>query len=220
MPGVLLIALAVFLSQVPFVWFAIFFLAVITILFFVGGREIKNNRKRIDTKKQDIVQKIFSIHFGLSLLLICFLGLGFFGGNGQYWFSSAIIIVGIGVDMSAYLAGNLWKRFGKVHKLASVISPGKTVEGAVVSFITAPILSWLLGTMFLSLNWYAAILLGFAIAISATLGDLFESYYKRTMGIKDSGNFFGGHGGVLDRIDSHLGAVYIIVAIRILVSII
>lgn len=217
-PGIALIVLVVILFQIPFVCF-ILVLAGLVILFLIGGGlEIDENDKRIDTKKKDIVQKVFSFHFCLSLVLLDFLGLGFFGGNGQHWFLSTVIIVGIGVDLPAYSIGNLWKRFGKVHKLAPIISPGKTWEGAIFSFITAPILSWLLGTKILSLDCYTAIGLGLAIALFATLGDLFESYYKRIMGIKDSGTFFRGHGGILDRIDSHIGVSYVVVGIRILVS--
>ena len=217
-PGIALILLAVFFYIIPVFYFN-FFLVVILFFFLIGGGlEINRNRKRIDTKKRNIVQKVFSIHFCLSLTLLALLGLGILGGNGQYWFVSTVIIVGIACDLAAYSTGNIWKKFWRTHKLAPVISPNKTVEGAVASFIVSPVLSWLLGTRLLFLDWYIAIGLGFVIALFAIIGDLFESYYKRTMGIKDSGAFFGGHGGFLDRIDGHQGAVYGVVVVIILVS--
>ncbi|WP_405998217.1 phosphatidate cytidylyltransferase [Streptomyces sp. NBC_00829] len=104
-------------------------------------------------------------------------------------------------DTGAYAVG--W-RFGK-HKLAPRISPGKTREGLVgaVAFAMA---AGALCMQFLidDGTWWQGLLLGFAVAVSATLGDLGESMIKRDLGIKDMGTLLPGHGGIMDRLDSLL----------------
>ncbi|GGT40018.1 phosphatidate cytidylyltransferase [Streptomyces kurssanovii] len=104
-------------------------------------------------------------------------------------------------DTGAYAVG--W-RFGK-HKLAPRISPGKTREGLLgaVSFAMA---AGALCMQFLidDGTWWQGLLLGLAVAVSATLGDLGESMIKRDLGIKDMGTLLPGHGGIMDRLDSLL----------------
>ncbi|MCX4528390.1 MULTISPECIES: phosphatidate cytidylyltransferase [unclassified Streptomyces] len=104
-------------------------------------------------------------------------------------------------DTGAYAVG--W-RFGK-HKLAPRISPGKTREGlfGAVAFAMA---AGALCMEFLIDDgaWWQGLLLGLAVAVSATLGDLGESMIKRDLGIKDMGTLLPGHGGIMDRLDSLL----------------
>ncbi|MCB5182989.1 phosphatidate cytidylyltransferase [Streptomyces antimicrobicus] len=104
-------------------------------------------------------------------------------------------------DTGAYAVG--W-RFGK-HKLAPRISPGKTREGlfGAVAFAMA---AGALCMQFLIDDgaWWQGLLLGLAVAVSATLGDLGESMIKRDLGIKDMGTLLPGHGGIMDRLDSLL----------------
>ena len=104
-------------------------------------------------------------------------------------------IVTWSTDIGAYFAG---RKFGK-RKLAPTISPKKTVEGLVGGILTASIFggAWALGTRL------GLVLLGAAplLAVAAQAGDLFESALKRRAGIKDSGHWLPGHGGVLDRLD-------------------
>ncbi|MET9374132.1 phosphatidate cytidylyltransferase [Streptomyces sp. NPDC003035] len=104
-------------------------------------------------------------------------------------------------DTGAYAIG--W-RFGK-HKLAPRISPGKTREGLLgaVAFAMA---AGALCMQFLidDGTWWQGLLLGLAVAASATLGDLGESMIKRDLGIKDMGTLLPGHGGIMDRLDSLL----------------
>ncbi|MFD4587823.1 phosphatidate cytidylyltransferase [Streptomyces sp. NPDC058434] len=104
-------------------------------------------------------------------------------------------------DTGAYAIG--W-RFGK-HKLAPRISPGKTREGlfGAVAFGMAA------GALCMPLlidggTWWQGLVVGLAVAISATLGDLGESMIKRDLGIKDMGALLPGHGGIMDRLDSLL----------------
>ncbi|MCT4354137.1 phosphatidate cytidylyltransferase [Streptomyces sp. Je 1-79] len=104
-------------------------------------------------------------------------------------------------DTGAYAIG--W-RFGK-HKLAPRISPGKTREG-LVGAVTFAMAAGALCMEFLIDGgaWWQGLLLGLAVAASATLGDLGESMIKRDLGIKDMGTLLPGHGGIMDRLDSLL----------------
>ncbi|WP_137993092.1 phosphatidate cytidylyltransferase [Streptomyces vilmorinianum] len=104
-------------------------------------------------------------------------------------------------DTGAYAVG--W-RFGK-HKLAPRISPGKTREG-LLGAVTFAMAAGALCMQFMidDGTWWQGLLLGLAVAASATLGDLGESMIKRDLGIKDMGTLLPGHGGIMDRLDSLL----------------
>lgn len=110
-----------------------------------------------------------------------------------------------GADTCALFAGMF---FGK-HKLAPVVSPKKTVEGAVGGVLGGAVLvllAALLMNTFLDLDMpiWAALVLGGVGAVLGEIGDLSFSIIKRQTGIKDYGHIFPGHGGVLDRFDSVL----------------
>ena len=106
-----------------------------------------------------------------------------------------VFLVTWSTDIGAYFAG---RRFGK-RKLAPSISPRKTVEGLWGGVVGAGLFgaAWVLTT---GLN-PALLALAPLFALAAQAGDLFESKMKRTAGIKDSGNWLPGHGGLLDRLD-------------------
>jgi len=101
-------------------------------------------------------------------------------------------------DSSAYIIGS---NYGK-NKIATNISPNKTYEGLAGGLIVSILYSYLL-CIFLNLDYIVIIFLTLG-CFFAFFGDLFISYYKRKSGIKDTGHFLPGHGGVLDRLDSHL----------------
>ncbi|MEV7421919.1 phosphatidate cytidylyltransferase [Streptomyces sp. NPDC091212] len=104
-------------------------------------------------------------------------------------------------DTGAYAVG--W-RFG-THKLAPRISPGKTREGLGGAVLFAMVAGALcMEFMIDGGHWWQGLLLGLAVAASATLGDLGESMIKRDLGIKDMGTLLPGHGGIMDRLDSLL----------------
>ena len=103
-------------------------------------------------------------------------------------------------DTGAYFGG---RAFGRT-RLAPRISPNKTVEGLLVGMLTAVLAVFLAGLYQDWLTSTDALLIGLGVAIAAPLGDLFESFVKRDVGVKDSGRVFGAHGGALDRLDAVL----------------
>ena len=93
-------------------------------------------------------------------------------------------------------------KFGK-HKLAPVISPNKTVEGALGGAVFGIIMASIIGCI-LGIVWYHSIIISVIATVFAQLGDLCESMIKRDAGVKDSSNILPGHGGFLDRLDSYI----------------
>jgi len=116
----------------------------------------------------------------------------------------AVLLAVFAADTAAYAMGRLVGR----HKLSPVLSPGKTWEGffagAVAAILAAFFTLYNDRDIFLSIS--QALLLGAIIAAAEAFGDLFESSLKRDMHVKDTGRLLGGHGGILDRIDSLLFA--------------
>lgn len=101
-------------------------------------------------------------------------------------------------DTFAYFGGRLYGR----RPLAPDISPNKTVEGLVAGIFGGTLAFWFAGAY---QDWFSgtdALIVGFLVALAAPLGDLFESAVKRDLEVKDTGRFFGAHGGVLDRLDA------------------
>lgn len=103
-------------------------------------------------------------------------------------------------DTAAYFVG---KKLGRI-KLAPLLSPGKTVEGALGGIVGSTLGAVLVYTLYPSVLIYKVIALGLLVGIFGILGDLFESSLKRSAGVKDTGLIIPGHGGVLDRFDSML----------------
>ncbi len=110
-------------------------------------------------------------------------------------------------DTGAYCCGSLFGR----HKLFPRVSPGKSWEGsiggAIFVVIAAAVIGYLVGGMQGGYSIPVWIGLGLTVVVFGTLGDLVESLFKRTLGIKDSGSILPGHGGMLDRFDSSLMAI-------------
>ncbi|GAB2460449.1 phosphatidate cytidylyltransferase [Streptomyces incanus] len=117
------------------------------------------------------------------------------------WRVLTFIVITVVADTGAYAVG--W-RFG-THKLAPRISPGKTREGLLGAVAFAMVAGALCMQFLIDDGiWWQGLLLGLAVSVSATLGDLGESMIKRDLGIKDMGTLLPGHGGIMDRLDSLL----------------
>ena len=117
-------------------------------------------------------------------------------------------------DTFAYFFG---RAFGKTPFCS--VSPKKSFEGAVSAFVGCFIVVMALGILYLGLPLWQAVFLGAAVAVFAPLGDLIESIIKRSFEIKDSGNIFPGHGGVLDRFDSLLFTAPVVYYVLMIISI-
>lgn len=121
----------------------------------------------------------------------------------------ALVLNWIG-DTAAYYVG---RRFGR-HKLAPIVSPKKSWEGAVASVAA----SIVFGVLYLSktmpqIAWWEIALMATLGNIAGQFGDLAESAIKRGAGVKDSGTLLPGHGGMLDRVDSSLFALPVVYAL-------
>jgi len=119
--------------------------------------------------------------------------------QGRRWIFLVFAVIFAG-DTGAFYSGRIWGR----HLLARVLSPKKTVEGAVgglaVSLVVAVLAGKLLNPAPLRLG--SLLLLGLALALVGQVGDLMESMIKRASRVKDAGTLLPGHGGMLDRLDS------------------
>ncbi|MBM3198473.1 MAG: hypothetical protein FJZ58_04370 [Chlamydiae bacterium] len=125
--------------------------------------------------------------------------------DGRWWLMYLIVVTKV-TDVGAYFVGRLWGR----RKLAPLLSPKKTVEGAIAGLACAILgslamraISMHLNTPFFHLPWIEALVLGACIGIVGQIGDLAESLLKRDAVVKDS-NQLPGLGGVLDMVDSLL----------------
>ncbi len=124
---------------------------------------------------------------------------------GAWWLLTALLGVWV-FDGAAFFSG---RYFGR-HKLAPLISPGKTWEGVVGGLVFCVGVCLIVTVRPLGVPWYLAILLALLISLACTLGDLAESLIKRQTNVKDSGQIMPGHGGLLDRIDSLLFAFIVV----------
>ena len=157
-----------------------------------------------------------------------------FAGIGNNGFVSLIVLlfaflIPIFTDTFAYLVGGIFG--GK--KLAPKISPKKTISGAVGGFLFCILLSVVVFSIFnaipsistifesVGINLWKIALISSVGSVLSQIGDLIESYFKRSAGVKDSGNILPGHGGILDRFDSYmLVAPFVFIAFSIIFAVI
>lgn len=125
------------------------------------------------------------------------------------WLLLAVFVCLWSNDTGAYCTGSLIGR----HKMIPSVSPGKTWEGLAGGFVFSLIAGFVFSLFVKDLQLWQWLALAFTVSVAGTLGDLMESVLKRSLGVKDSGRFMPGHGGVLDRFDSFLlalPAVYVL----------
>jgi phosphatidate cytidylyltransferase len=155
------------------------------------------------------IQAISTTLFGLLYVpwLLNFVQkINFFGQAGVQgrWYVLYFILVTKLSDCGAYAVGSL---IGK-HKMIPRISPGKTWEGfagaIIVSTGASVIFAQVAGSRLTGMTLGHSIILGVILSLAAVIGDLIESLFKREAGLKDSGHFFPGIGGILDLLDSLL----------------
>lgn len=155
-------------------------------------------------------ERILLLLAGLPVLSAAWLALMTLHTEGAGYMLSVLVTVWL-ADSGAYFFG---KAYGR-HKLAAHISPGKTIEGALGGLFCVLLVfiftAWwgkieptFLGVILTLHGWAWALCTVSVLVAVSILGDLFESLLKRQAGVKDSGYFLPGHGGVLDRIDALL----------------
>ena len=183
------------LSLTPLVFTISTLMAFMCVLF-------KGRQPYIANVATNMLGIVYCAWFPLHLILIRDMGTETIGGVSYpegACYTILILLSVVAADTFCYFIGS---KFGK-HKLSTVISPNKTIEGAIGGTVMCVIIATVIGIA-IGLVWYHAVILGILIATFAQLGDLCESMIKRDAGVKDSSNILPGHGGFLDRVDSYI----------------
>lgn len=153
---------------------------------------------------------------GMLVLVPAWLALNFIRNSLGIYDLLFLFVLIWGADTAAYFVGKKW---GK-HKLAPLVSPGKSWEGFFGALVMTVVLS--LMALFYTKTpysfWIAGLIMTLLTVIFSVIGDLFESMLKRKEGVKDSGFLLPGHGGILDRIDSLTAAAPVFVVGSILLG--
>lgn len=166
----------------------------------------------VKTSPQPVKQKVSvqKLLYGVLVMPAAVIAMSMLhaGPQGPQWLLYGLMLVWL-ADIGAYFSG---RRFGKT-KLAPALSPGKTREGLYGALLVTTVYS-LIASFYFQLTVSSTILL-LALSVVLTLvsvvGDLYESLLKREAGLKDSGRLLPGHGGMLDRIDSVLATMPLLV---------
>tara|TARA_Y100000590_G_C15474864_1_gene921649 strand:- start:133 stop:954 length:822 start_codon:yes stop_codon:yes gene_type:complete len=118
-----------------------------------------------------------------------------------------IVVISVLMDSLAFFGG---KKFGQ-NKLLQNVSPNKTVEGFLIAITLTPLIILLLTFSLIEKNFYQYFILILVSSFVAVIGDAVISLFKRVAEVKDTSNLIPGHGGLLDRIDSHLATIPIFI---------
>tara|TARA_Y100001970_G_scaffold248813_1_gene318741 strand:- start:343 stop:993 length:651 start_codon:yes stop_codon:yes gene_type:complete len=180
------------------------FFVLITIACFLGIYEwIKNNFR------MRLLGFFLILNFGFWSVFFVNGSHGFTDNANFFWYGVIILNTAI-FDSVAYFVGS---NFGTIF-IVKKISPNKTLEGLLGGVLA----SVLFGILIASIDGQYFMIVGYLIlgCISAFFGDLLISFLKRQSGTKDTGNILPGHGGVLDRLDSHLIATPILILVALI----
>lgn len=189
-------------SSMPVAWYILIAWFLI-IMSFMGDPVASLKRCR------PVAYSFIGIAVGLVLIFPTWLAMVLLHQHNPWMVLHVFLIVWV-ADTGAYFSG---RRFGK-HKLAPVISPGKSWQGvwgaliAVTGYAIAISFFWQQGEQ---QQWLFVFICVLAALVSVA-GDLLESVFKRVRGVKDSGQILPGHGGVMDRLDSMMAAAPVFTA--------
>ncbi len=167
---------------------------------------------RRDTPLLDAAGTVFGVLYpaalASSILALRLTEADWLAGDDAFWLTLAVLICVWGADSFAYLGG---RSFGKTP-LFERVSPNKTWEGAVSGALGAFALAALFKLTVLAdaLAWTDVVAIAVACGLLSPFGDLAESLFKRSVGVKDSATWLPGHGGLMDRIDATVVAVPVI----------
>lgn len=174
-----------------------------TLLMFLGATVLAAMISRMFRGHEGFVKDAAASLFiiGYIPLLGSFTALLLAGENGAARMITFLLCV-VANDTGGYAVGVL---FGK-HPMAPTLSPKKTWEGLAGSLAASIAVGIAMCVLVLHAPWYVGLVLGIALVLFGTTGDLLESTIKRDIGIKDMSSILPGHGGVMDRLDSLLVA--------------
>ena len=201
--GLLSLVLLIFNFNLILVY-ALIVLGVVSILEFLQiiKKIIKNN----------LILTAVNFFFIFYAITYCFLFFLFTNISGLKIILFILLIGCVASDIGGFIFGKLFKG-PKITK----ISPNKTYSGSIGSILSTTLVVSFLFMFYLQNFNYKIILIAITTSIFCQLGDLFFSYLKRKAKLKDTGNFFPGHGGVLDRLDGiFLGIPFGFLALRLL----
>lgn len=207
------IMLGIFCMPIPVVWcvnllWATFFFWLMMIPLVVSYPKTLFWKKSVVA--QGVIGAFVLIPLWFTLNFVCDVD-----PHGAYLLLFLLLLVWT-ADTAAYFIG---RRFGKTPLLIQV-SPGKTWEG-VYGAVGAGLLLTFIPLLWLKIPyhaWFYVLLLSFVTILFSVVGDLLESMFKRSEGLKDSGCLLPGHGGLLDRIDSLTAAVPVFILGTIILS--
>ena len=144
----------------------------------------------------------FTLFAGVLVIVPSYMAFDYLLQNFKLWYVLILLLMIWAADVGAYFSG---KALGK-NKLAPNVSPGKTREGAFGGLVLSVVVGLVAAKFLLGISWSDSLqhfaLLSVLVVISSIVGDLTVSMFKRNAGVKDSGVFLPGHGGVMDRVDS------------------
>ena len=194
--GSVLFIVGAYVSQVHPAWFP-----ETALLWIVGLTIIAILLWRLVGPVQGYVSDVTSTVFLIGYPCLLFSALVFLLARPEGAALIATYVVGIAAsDTGGYFMGVL---IGK-HPMAPRISPKKSWEGVVGSFLLSGIGVVLMVVFLLKDSWWKGLLLAIVLVVVGILGDLVESVIKRDLGIKDLGHLIPGHGGLMDRLDSYI----------------
>jgi len=171
----------------------------------IGGIMVQELFKKSVRPFVNIGYTLIGIIF-ISLPFVFFHALAYIGGEFNFHYPLAFLLLLWASDTGAYLVG---RRFGKT-KLFERHSPKKTWEGFIGGIVISALVAFVISYFFKELQWNQWVSISILVSCFGTLGDLAESMFKRSINVKDSGEILPGHGGLLDRFDGLLLAAPIV----------